>query len=132
MKKSEWKPAEGIDLEDAAIKAIFYEKNALVVAGPGAGKTELLAQKAGYLFTTAKCKAPKKILAISFKKDSADNLRKSFYHGGGYQGQDLSKNGYYVHGKYMNNEAVNEAHWHKDTLKYIRDAIETFVESLSK
>lgn len=75
MKKDEWTPSGGICLEQAAINAVRCEDNALVDAGPGAGKTELLAQKAGYLFTTSLCKAPRKILAISFKKDSADNLK---------------------------------------------------------
>lgn len=76
MKKVEWKETGGITLESAAIEAVKCEENALIIAGPGAGKTELLAQKAGYLFTTDICKMPKKILAISFKKDAADNLKK--------------------------------------------------------
>ena len=71
----EWIPADGLTLEPNAIEAIKSEENILVVAGPGAGKTELLAQKAGYLFSTNKCPTPKKILAISFKKDSAENLK---------------------------------------------------------
>lgn len=66
---SEWTPASGLSLEPNAIKAVKKEENILVVAGPGAGKTELLAQKAGYLFSTNLCPTPKKkILAISFKK----------------------------------------------------------------
>ncbi|EOA3011331.1 UvrD-helicase domain-containing protein [Enterococcus faecalis] len=72
---SEWTPASGLSLEPNAIKAVKKEENILVVAGPGAGKTELLAQKAGYLFSTNLCPTPKKILAISFKKDSAENLK---------------------------------------------------------
>ena len=48
--------------------------NCLVVAGPGAGKTELLAQRANYLLETGGCPDPRHILAISFKKDAADNL----------------------------------------------------------
>lgn len=72
---SEWVPADGLTLESNAIEAVKSEGNILVVAGPGAGKTELLAQKAGYLFSTNLCPTPKKILAISFKKDSAENLK---------------------------------------------------------
>ena len=49
--------------------------NSLVIAGPGAGKTELLAQKLDYLFSTNKCISPKKILALSFKTDAASNLK---------------------------------------------------------
>lgn len=43
--------------------------------GPGAGKTELLAQRSCFLLETNTCRYPKKILAISFKKDAADNLK---------------------------------------------------------
>lgn len=71
----DWIPTDGLVLEPNAIEAIKKEENILVVAGPGAGKTELLAQKAGYLFSTNSCPTPKKILAISFKKDSAENLK---------------------------------------------------------
>ena len=44
------------------------------VAGPGAGKTEFLAQRAAYLLETGLCPAPYRVLAISFKGDAADNL----------------------------------------------------------
>ena len=43
----DWIPSGGITLEENAITAVKAEKNILVVAGPGAGKTELLAQKTG-------------------------------------------------------------------------------------
>ncbi|MCI0539266.1 MAG: ATP-dependent helicase [Verrucomicrobiales bacterium] len=49
--------------------------NTLVVAGPGAGKTELLAQRACYLLKTGICPYHRRILAISFKRDAAKNLR---------------------------------------------------------
>jgi len=45
-----------------------------VVAGPGAGKTEFLAQRAAYLLETGLCRYPQQILAISFKTDAAANL----------------------------------------------------------
>lgn len=70
-----WIPCDGIRLEENANAAVRTNKNVLVVAGPGAGKTELLAQKASYLFQTNNCRDPHRILAISFKKDSADNLK---------------------------------------------------------
>lgn len=70
----EWRPFGDITLEDNAEYAIRYSKNIAVIAGPGAGKTELLAQKAGFLLATNSCVSPKKILAISFKKDAAANL----------------------------------------------------------
>lgn len=78
MKKvrlEEWTPTDNIVLEDNADFAVKCKGNILVVAGPGAGKTELLAQKAGYLFQTDICKNPQKILAISFKADAAENLK---------------------------------------------------------
>ena len=74
MKREEWLPADGIVLEDRADEALRFEGNVLVVAGPGAGKTELLAQKACYLFQTGICDAPHRILAVSFKVDAAANL----------------------------------------------------------
>ncbi len=45
------------------------------MAGPGAGKTETLAQRADFLLRTGACPYPKRILAISFKKDASENLK---------------------------------------------------------
>lgn len=70
----EWKPSGDIILEENALISVKSNKNLLVIAGPGAGKTELLAQKASYLLETNTCQNPKKILAISFKRDAAENL----------------------------------------------------------
>lgn len=75
IKPEDWMPDAGITLEEAADQAVRSSHHVLVIAGPGAGKTELLAQKAAYLFQTNNCKAPRKILAISFKKDAAENLK---------------------------------------------------------
>lgn len=72
--KEIWKPLDGIVLEKAAYEAVISEKNTLVYAGPGSGKTELLAQKAAYIIQNNKLNHNRKILAISFKKDSAKNL----------------------------------------------------------
>lgn len=73
---NQWLPCPGITLEDAANTAVrCSDKHVLVIAGPGAGKTELLAQKAAFLFQTNHCKDPQKILAISFKTDAAQNLK---------------------------------------------------------
>lgn len=71
----DWIPADGFVLEPNALNAIKSEQNTLVIAGPGAGKTELLAQKACFLLETNKCPYPKRILAISFKRDAAYNLK---------------------------------------------------------
>ena len=71
-----WLPCDGITLEEAADTAVRCSDNhVLVIAGPGAGKTELLAQKAAFLLQTNQCKEPQKILAISFKTDAAQNLK---------------------------------------------------------
>lgn len=70
-----WIPCDGIVLEDNADRAVRCDNHVLVIAGPGAGKTELLAQKAAYLLQTNRCKDPQKILAISFKTDAAQNLQ---------------------------------------------------------
>src|SRR6266850_1534519 len=75
IEPSKWVP-EGIrSLELAAGRAVKSLTNTIVVAGPGAGKTELLAQRACYLLKTGLCPYPRRILAISFKRDAAKNLR---------------------------------------------------------
>lgn len=70
-----WVPVGVESLETTAENVVRSSKNTLVVAGPGAGKTELLAQRACYLLETGKCPAPQRILAISFKRDAAKNLQ---------------------------------------------------------
>ena len=75
VKSDEWLPKGDIIIEDTALGAVKDVTNCLVIAGPGAGKTELLAQKLDYLFSTNKCISPKKILALSFKTDAASNLK---------------------------------------------------------
>jgi DNA helicase-2/ATP-dependent DNA helicase PcrA len=74
MDSIDWKP-EGITLEPAALTAVKSQENTLVIAGPGAGKTELLAQRACFLLQTGSCPPPYRILAISFKREAAENLR---------------------------------------------------------
>lgn len=71
----EWVPADGFVLEPNALDTVKSEENTLVIAGPGAGKTELLAQRACFLLETNTCPYPKRILAISFKRDAAYNLK---------------------------------------------------------
>lgn len=75
IKPESWKPIEIESLEPNAEVVARSNCNMLVTAGPGAGKTELLAQRACYLLQTNICKNPQKILAISFKRDAADNLK---------------------------------------------------------
>jgi len=65
----------GISLESATRQAVFSERNTCVIAGPGAGKTELLAQRALYLLESGICRPPRRILAICFKRDAAVALK---------------------------------------------------------
>jgi superfamily I DNA/RNA helicase len=71
-----WSPADGLILEPNALRAAKEQKQSLALtAGPGAGKTEMLAQRADFLLRTDTCPYPKRILAISFKVDACANLK---------------------------------------------------------
>lgn len=70
-----WRPVGVSALERAAEDVVRSATHHAVVAGPGAGKTELLAQRACFLLQTGTCRSPRRILAISFKRDAASNLR---------------------------------------------------------
>jgi superfamily I DNA/RNA helicase len=71
-----WFPSGGISLEPNALTAATQiECNLALTAGPGAGKTEMLAQRADFLLRVGICRYPKRILAISFKVDASQNLR---------------------------------------------------------
>jgi len=75
VKPAKWTPGGGVVLEPNAETACREQyRNVAVTAGPGAGKTELLAQRADFLLGTNSCPYPKRILAISFKVDAAANL----------------------------------------------------------
>lgn len=71
-----WRPADGLTLEPNALLAATEQERCLALtAGPGAGKTEMLAQRADFLLRTGTCRYPKRILAISFKVDASKNLK---------------------------------------------------------
>ncbi|WP_454537907.1 UvrD-helicase domain-containing protein [Escherichia coli] len=70
----QWRPKEIDDLEPNAWNALRTSGSVSIIAGPGAGKTEFLAQKAAYLLETGICPPSQQILAISFKTDAAKNL----------------------------------------------------------
>lgn len=70
-----WVPSAGIRLEQTADEVVRSNSCTSVIAGPGAGKTELLAQRAAFLLQTGGCRFPQRILAISFKRDAAKNLK---------------------------------------------------------
>jgi DNA helicase-2/ATP-dependent DNA helicase PcrA len=71
---ADWVPTGIDELEPAAWGALRDEGCTAVIAGPGTGKTEFLAQRAAFLLQTGLCRAPRRILAISYKRDSAANL----------------------------------------------------------
>jgi len=69
-----WQPSGISELEPNALDVVRSTNNRSVIAGPGSGKTELLAQRASYLLQCRVCPAPQRILAISYKRDAAYNL----------------------------------------------------------
>lgn len=72
----DWRPSEGIVLEPNAETAVKEIKRCVALtAGPGSGKSELLAQRADFLLATGTCRYPKRILAIAFKVDASNNLK---------------------------------------------------------
>ena len=74
VRLEDWKPIGVEELEPNALLVVHSNENRSVIAGPGAGKTELLAQRAAYLLQTGLSPGPRRILAISFKRDAASNL----------------------------------------------------------
>lgn len=73
---NDWVPADDLRLEPNALRAATEKTRCLALtAGPGAGKTEMLAQRADFLLRTGTCRYPKRILAISFKVDASKNLK---------------------------------------------------------
>ena len=83
-----WSPADGLTLEPNALRAAKEQERCLALtAGPGAGKTEMLAQRADFLLRTGCCRYPRRILAISFKVDASRNLKERVL---GRCGRDLA------------------------------------------
>lgn len=76
IRPEDWLPADGLTLEPNALRAATERQRCLALtAGPGAGKTEMLAQRADFLLRTGTCRYPYRILAISFKVDASRNLK---------------------------------------------------------
>jgi superfamily I DNA/RNA helicase len=73
---NDWLPADDLTLEpNALLCAKETTRNLALIAGPGSGKTEMLAQRADFLLSTGICPYPQRILAISFKVDASSNLK---------------------------------------------------------
>jgi superfamily I DNA/RNA helicase len=83
--EKDWLPVGVDELEPSAWEVVKSSSNKSVIAGPGAGKTELLAQRACFLLQTNKCAYPRRILAISFKRDSANTLKERVLTRCGYE-----------------------------------------------
>ena len=74
VKAELWQPVGVEALEDNALDVARSINNRSVIAGPGSGKTELLAQRACYLLQCGIARSPQRILAISYKRNAALNL----------------------------------------------------------
>lgn len=70
----DWKPID-LELTPEALEIVKSNENIFVIAGPGAGKTEIMAQRVCYLLQTGFCSFPFRILGLSFKRDASSNLR---------------------------------------------------------
>ena len=68
VRPEQWTPIGVEALEANAMTVVQSTDNRSVIAGPGAGKTELLAQRAAFLLQTGTSPPPRRILAISFKR----------------------------------------------------------------
>lgn len=80
IKPEEWTASEGIVLEPNAEAAVReLQQCVALTAGPGSGKSELLAQRADFLLTTGASRYPRRILAIAFKVDASNNLRERVF-----------------------------------------------------
>ncbi|QIP92483.1 ATP-dependent helicase [Serratia fonticola] len=74
MNNMVWQPDEFI-VETDELKDIIFDQSSLsILAGPGAGKTEMLAQKSVFLFENGLCPWPKKILFLTFKTEASKNV----------------------------------------------------------
>lgn len=71
----QWHPSDGILATNELMDIITCDESIAILAGAGTGKTELLAQKANYLFFTDKCLWPKRILALTFKTEAQQNIK---------------------------------------------------------
>ena len=60
--------------EDQMEAIICQDPAVMIVAGPGSGKTRVMASRLAYLLRTGTCQ-PSEILLISFTNDAAENLR---------------------------------------------------------
>lgn len=72
---NDWCPKDGLKFDDKSLNIIKSNENLAIMAGPGAGKTEILAQKACFILEMDFCSWPHNILSISRKRESASNIK---------------------------------------------------------
>lgn len=73
--QEDWQPSDSIVLEPNADLAVRETaRSVALTAGPGSGKTELLAQRTDFLLRSNSSPFPRRVLAISFKVDASRNL----------------------------------------------------------
>ena len=70
-----WNPDDFIVQTDELKEIIFELSSLSILAGPGAGKTEMLAQKTVFLIENNICPWPKRILFLTFKTEAAKNVK---------------------------------------------------------
>lgn len=70
----DWKSSQ-FCYSGSVLEMIKCLENNIISAGPGAGKTEFLAQKACFILETGLCKYPYNILAITYKNDASRNIK---------------------------------------------------------
>ncbi|ASY82655.1 hypothetical protein BJK05_18840 [Pectobacterium polaris] len=69
-----WNPDSFIAKTDELEEIIFDNTSLSILAGPGSGKTEMLAQKSIFLIQNNLCPWPKKILFLTFKNEASKNI----------------------------------------------------------
>jgi superfamily I DNA/RNA helicase len=76
-----WVPSDNLKLEpNALVAATEIERNLALTAGPGAGKTEMLAQRADFLLRTGTCRYPKRIRGLGSETPAGFRPRRGFGH----------------------------------------------------
>ena len=70
-----WQPKDELQFDPNAWSTIISNYNIALMAGPGSGKTEVLAQRACFLLETNTTSWPKNILSITRKREAASNIK---------------------------------------------------------
>ena len=71
----EWRPTGISELEEAAWEVLRSWSTKVVIAGPGAGRLNCSRSALVICYKTGIVRSDRRILAISFKRDAAKNLK---------------------------------------------------------